>query len=133
MHFGEAFEILVSSEERIEQGHVRYGGGEKKSVVGKVMPEQDFNFMTTFCASELGLLDLVQPYEDGDEAIWTMPSGTRVRPHGTIELQWYPHQSRSMPLKFFVLSRWRDKDIILGAPFVAEEERCIKRGRESKE
>lgn len=133
VYSGEASGVLASSEERIEQGHIRYGDGEKMPVVGQVKPEQAFNFMTTFYASELGLLDFVQPYEDGDGEIWIMPSGEKIRPHGTIELRWYPRQSRSMPLKFFVLSRWREKDIILGAPFVAKKQHYAKRGREIKE
>lgn len=133
VYSGEASGNLTSSEEQREQGHIRYGDGEKMPVVGKVKPEQDFNFMTTFYASELGLLDLVQPYEDSDGEIWIMPSGEKIRPHGTIKLRWYPRQSRSLPLKFFVLSRWREKDIILGAPFVAKKEHYAKRGREIKE
>lgn len=103
-------------------------------MVAKIKPEQAFNFMTAIRASELGLLDFVQPYEDSDEETWiTLPSGTRIRPDGTIQLRWYPRQSRSITLQLFVLSGWWEREIVLGAQYVAKEEHYAKRRRDGRE
>ncbi|KAG8169089.1 hypothetical protein KVR01_001838 [Diaporthe batatas] len=131
VHSREPFQVVASPEERVEQGHIRYQDGEKIAVVAKIKPDQAFNFMTTFRASELGLLELVQPHEDGDGETWIMlPDGTRIQPHGTIQLRWYPRQSRSIPLQFLVLPRWSEAAIVLGARYVAKEEHYAKRRRD---
>lgn len=130
VHSGEAFKIVTSPEKRIEQGHIKYQDRDKIAVVAKIQPEQAFNFMTTIRASELDLLGVVQPHEDDDEETWiVLPSGKRIRPDGTIQLQWYPRQSRSITLQFFVLSGWWEREIVLGAQYVAEEEHCAERRR----
>lgn len=119
---------MTSPEKRIEQGHIRYKAGDEIAVIAKVKPEQAFNFMTTIRASELGLLGFVQPHEDDDEETWIMlPSGKRIRPEGTIQLRWYPCQSRSVSLQLFVLSGWWEREIVLGEQYVAKEEHYAKR------
>lgn len=133
VHSREAFKVVASPEVRVEQGHIRYQDGEKIAVLAKVKPDQAFNFMTTFRASELGILELVQPHEDDDEETWIMlPDLTRIQPHGTIQLRWYPQQSRSVPLQFLVLPRWSETEIVLGAQYVAKEEHYAKRRRDRK-
>lgn len=130
VHSGEAFKIVTSPEKRIEQGHIKYRDGDKIAVLAKIKPEQAFNFMTSIRASELDLLDFVQPHEDDDEETWIMlPSGKRIRPDGTIQLRWYPCQSRSITLQFFVLSGWWEREIVLGAQYVAKEEYYAQRRR----
>lgn len=130
VHSGKAFKIVTSPEKRIEQGHIRYQDGDKIAAVAKIQPEQAFNFMTTIRAHELDLLGFVEPHEDDDEESWIMlPSGKRIRPDGTIQLQWYPRQSRSITLQFFVLSGWWEREIVLGAQYVAEEEHYAERRR----
>lgn len=125
---------MTSPEKRVEQGHIRYRDGDKIAVVAKIKPEQAFNFMTTIRASKLGLLGFVEPHEDDDEETWIMlPSGKRIRPEGTIQLRWYPRQSRSMALQFFVLSGWWEREIVLGGQYVAKEEYYAKRRRDGKE
>lgn len=125
---------MTSPEKRVEQGHIRYRDGDKIAVVAKIKPEQAFNFMTTIRASKLGLLGFVQPHEDDDEETWIMlPSGKRIRPEGTIQLRWYPRQSRSITLQFFVLSGWWEREIVLGGQYVAKEEYYAKRRRDGKE
>lgn len=133
VYSGEAFRIVASPEKRIEQGHIRYQDGDKIAVVAKIKPEQAFNFMTTIRASGLGLLDFVQPHEDDDEETWIMlPSGKRIRPDGTIQLRWYPSQTRSITLQLFVLSGWWEREIVLGAPYVAKEEHYTNRRRDGE-
>lgn len=105
-------------------------------VTAKIEPRQRFNFMTGWIATELGLLNSVQPLKGGDKETWIMlPSGTRIRPDGTIQLQWYPPEApdtRPINLHFFVLSKWWERQIILGAPYV-EKERQYAGRRENRE
>ena len=118
---GEGLKVVTSPGERVEQGHIRYQEGDKKPATAIIQPEQAFNFMTTFRASKLDLLHFLEPYEDDKEETWIMlPSGERIRPLGTIQLRWYPSHTRSVTLKFFVLPRWEEPKIVLGAPFVAK-------------
>lgn len=133
VHSGEGLRIVTSPEKRIEQGHIRHKDGDKIAVIAKIKPKQAFNFMTTIRASELGLLDCVQPHGDDDEETWIMlPSGKRIRPDGTIQLRWYPRQSRSVSLQLFVLSGWWEREIVLGEQYIAKEEHYAKRRRDGK-
>ncbi|POS70883.1 hypothetical protein DHEL01_v210722 [Diaporthe helianthi] len=128
VHSGEALRIVVSPAQQVLQGNIKHRDGDKLPVVAKIEPEQAFNFMTVIRASELGLLGFVQPYEDDDEETWIMlPSGERIRPEGTIQLRWCPRRSRSIPIQFFVLSGWWEREVVLGGPFVAKEEHYAKR------
>lgn len=133
VHSGEAFRVVASPAEWVEHGHIKYKDGEKIAVLARIKPDQAFNFMTTFRASELGLLEVAQPHEDGDQETWILlPDGTRIQPHGTIQLRWYPRQSRPIPLQFLVLPRWSEAEIVLGAQYVAKEEHYAKRRRDRK-
>lgn len=131
---GEGLRIVMSSEQQRVQGRVRYGDERELDVVAKVEPDQNFNLMTSIRASELGLLDFVQPHEDDDKNTWiTPPSGERIRPDGTIQLQWCQRQSRSIRLQFFVLSGWWERDIVLGAPYVEREKHYARRKGDRKD
>lgn len=131
---GEGLRIVMSSEHQKVQGRIRYGDEREVDVVAKVEPDQNFNFMTSIRASELGLLDFVQPHEDDDKDTWIMPpSGERIRPDGTIQLRWCPRQSRSIRLQFFVFSGWWERDVVLGAPYVEKEKHYARQSRDRKD
>lgn len=110
----EALKILVSAEERVVQASIGYGDSDKLAVVAKIQPEQACNFISAFRASQLGLLDFVQPRGDDDKEIWIMLPSGKVRPDGTVRIRWYPRQSGSFPIQLFVLSGWRNKRLFLG-------------------
>lgn len=131
---GEALKIVMSTEQRIEQGGIRSQDGDEWLVTAKIEPEQSFNFMTGFVATELGLLDSVKPLKGDDKEIWIMlPSGSRIRPDGMIQLRWCPSHSRPISLQFFVLSKWWERQIVLGAPYLDKLEYYAGRRRDGKD
>lgn len=124
----------MSPEQRTEQGVIRYRDEDEWLVAAKIEPQQSFNFMTGFVATELGLLDFVQPLKGEAKETWIMlPSGTRIRPDGIIQLRWCPAQSRPISLQFFVLSKWWERQIVLGAPYVDRLEYYASRRRDGKD
>lgn len=127
----EALRIVMSPNQHMVQGKIKYKDDPQLSVAALVEPEQDFNFITRFRASKLGLLDYVHPHEDDNEDSWIVtPSKRKIRPHGTISLRWYISQSKSISLHFIVLEYWRNREIVLGAPFVEKERYYRERGSE---
>lgn len=133
---GDDLRIVVSPEQREIQGKITNRAKDEYLVTAKIEPRQRFNFMTGWIATELGLLSSVQPLKGADKETWIMlPSGTRIRPDGTIQLQWCPPEApdtRPINLQFFVLSKWWERKIILGAPYV-EKERQYAGRRENRE
>lgn len=115
----EVLKMVVSNGYQRFPGQIERQDGSWQEVTGILEPEQEFNFMTATRASDLGLLEKVDPYTGEDGQAWIEScSGERIRPTGTLWVKWKAPQSKPISLFFWVSPHGPERDLVLGEPFV---------------
>lgn len=121
-------------------GYIGKSGGKQRLVTAILEPEQKFNFMTDKMASDLSLLDSLEPYTDEqDVQTWIKSEGGRwIMPIGKIELQWAlmqppRHAINTFGLQFWVFPYHQERALVLGESFVSKYNDHVRRRRMSEE
>lgn len=124
----ETLKMMASNSAHRVQGYIEGGDGRQRSVTAILEPEQTFNFMTDKKASELSLLDDIEPYtvEEGGVTTWIESvGGRRIEPLGKIQILWSMaqqshHDLNAFSLQFWVFPYHPERDLVLGGPFVSK-------------
>lgn len=131
----EVLQMVSSKNHQRLQGSIKRQDGTWQPVTGILEPEQTFNFMTDLRASELGLLSMVDPCTDEDDQTYVVQSlsGRRIRPIGTLRVQWGVPQSRPFSVVFQVFTYSAKRDLVLGEPFAKERKNYRERDARSRQ
>lgn len=111
------------------QGYIIDGDENERLVTAILEPEQTFNFMTDKMASDLSLLNSIEPYT-GEEEVETWiesVSGRMIRPLGKIQVQWATGQQSRLAFNSFSLQFWifpyhPERALVLGEPFIIKSD-----------
>lgn len=117
-------------------GYIGKSDGEHRLVTAILEPEQKFNFMTDKMASDLSLLDSLEPYTGEEEVeTWIASVGGRlIMPVGKIEVQWATTQQHRLSINTFSLQFWvfpyhPERPLVLGEPFISKSDYHARRRR----